>query len=577
MKRFHGRIENGCLTGVPSPESHGGIRVLWRGFVANRNELIAEARRRGEVLESPAEGELFAAAFRWWGPDLQKRVLGEYSVVATDGRAAVLTHDALGLRPLFYRPTSDSIEFASHLEDLVLRTGENGIDLAYVADHLLDDQHWGDHTPYRRLHRLPLGRTLHWTEGRLRERRTWDMASIAPVRFSNPGEVEERLRELIREAVLTACRADGPIWGELSGGLDSSTVMCVAAQAGVPLEAISIVFGRSRRADDSRWMREVLDRHPMPWHRIDGDDPLPFSVVPDRFCAEPHFGFVNWGWLSRYEEEVKADVVLTGLGGDQVFAGDHPTPHFLADHLLRPHRLRRELERWRTQDRAERSQLHWLLQAVVRPSIDFLTGRRLRHEGAPPAPDWVRPDFLRAHRGSRSGPQVLGRRCRTIGSQASCEEIYSYCNQDYLTNQVPLNFEYRSPLLYRPLVEFMHAVPWEEKVRPGEDRHLQRRALRGILPEKIRVRRSKTDADQPYYEGLRTGSAWIEALTRSPRIVEHGFVDADAWSDAVAAARFGQAEALPSFLATATLEIWLRQIEILKRVPERTDQVGVVE
>lgn len=567
MKRFLGAIENGTVSG--DPQTCGDVRVFWRGFIANRRELLDEARRRGEPAADPADGELFARAFRWWGADLQKHVLGEYAVVATDGRTAVLTHDALGLRPLFYRHAGSRLEFASHLEDLVARTGTGELDLEYVAEHLFADQHWGDHTPYRHLRRLRLGRTLVFRDGRLFERATWDLAAVRPLHL-RPEEYEERLRELIRDAVVGSSRAGGPVWAELSGGLDSSTVVCSASKAGIPLEAISVVFGRSKRADDSKWMREVLDRHPMPWHRIDGDDPLPFSELPRRFSAEPHFGFVNCGWLRRYEEEVRADVVLTGLGGDQVFVGDKPTPHFLADSIVRPHRMIAEVDAWRGADEAKRSRLHWMLNAVARPWLDFLRGRELRNEGAPPAAPW-----LPAHRAPRRrGAESLGRRAGSVGAQSFCEELYGYCNQLYPVNQATDAFEYRHPLLYRPLVEFMHAVPWEVKADPRGTRPLQRRALRGLLPERIRLRRSKTDADQPYYEGLRTGRAWIEALTDRPRLVELGLVEGAAWREAVSAARFGQAEFLSSFLATATLEIWLRQFESFRLPPPAADRVG---
>jgi hypothetical protein len=141
------------------------------------------------------------------------------------------------------------------------------------------------------------------------------------------------------------------------------------------------------------------------------------------------------------------------------------------------------------------------------------------------------------------------------------DTLSKICGRIANLNQFPIAFEFRHPLLHRPLVEFMLALPSSQKFDPETNRSLQRRALKSILPEAVRLRQEKTTFDQPFYEGLRQGKEWSRLLTVAPRVVERGIVDGARWIEAVKQARLGRTYSLAQFQAVATLEIWLRQRE----------------
>jgi hypothetical protein len=105
----------------------------------------------------------------------------------------------------------------------------------------------------------------------------------------------------------------------------------------------------------------------------------------------------------------------------------------------------------------------------------------------------------------------------------------------------------------------MSALPWAEKIRPGRDRVLQRRALQGRIPEVVRTRSIKSGTAEVIARGLLENPAAFRLLTEKPLIAQLGFVDEDRWTHTVSVARFGMFRALPSFLASACLEFWLRQ------------------
>lgn len=527
--RFRGRLERGILNADPVPERHEGCEVLCRGTA------------------SAAE---IARAWRQDGPEFPSRLLGEYAAVLFDGRELTLAHDGLGLLPLFYAPTRDGIEFASHLEDL--DPGE--LDEEYLADHLATGTQMGERTPFQRVRRLLPGRTMVWSDGRLRERRAWDLSQVRPIRLA---EYAGPFRDILAQAVASSARADGPVWADLSGGLDSSTIVCLAAPRGI--EAVSVVFSRSKEVDDAHWMEEVLKLHPIPWHRIDGDAALPYTELPDRYCAEPYFAMTNWGWRRMYEEAMSAAgarVLLTGMGGDQTLFGDGPEPLHISGW--------RELKAWRAADPTKRSLLFWILRTIVRPRIAHWLGRSPTRKPAP-VPPWIRPEYAKRAALADRIAKPAAPRCRSVADQNYADRVYGIASAMAIRAQVPRSFEYRNPLLDRRIIEFLFAAPWDEKLRPDGDRRLHRLAMQGILPEPIRLRRTKQGTSLPYTEGLRRGKAWTDALTNAPHLERMGIVDGALWREEVAQARMGRTFWLPSFVAAATLEIWLRQLESFKR------------
>jgi asparagine synthetase B (glutamine-hydrolysing) len=203
--------------------------LLWRGFISNTDELSQEAHGRGLHIRTGSIGELFAAAYRCWGDAMQSHVAGEYSLAIFDDRNAtlLLTHDAFGLVPMFYRPVSTGVIFASHLEDLVPAAGLEDLDEEYIADYVADCFYSCERTPFRSIRRVGFARSIICRSQRIIERQTFSFSN-ASLALADDREYEERFVLLLSQAVAgarkTQGKTQGPVWTELSGGLDSSTV-----------------------------------------------------------------------------------------------------------------------------------------------------------------------------------------------------------------------------------------------------------------------------------------------------------------------------------------------------------------
>jgi asparagine synthase (glutamine-hydrolysing) len=546
------------LVSKPVPFTAQGYQVCWRGYIANTAELVFEAQQRGERLERPSDGELFALAYGWWGADLPRRVLGEYAVVIYDGAQGMLllTHDELGLVPLFYSEMQDSLLAGSHLNDIIIETGIGELDEEYIIDYLAECWHLGKRTPYEHIRRVLPGQSILWKNGRLTERKTWTLGEILPLRYRDHRDYEEHLRP-----------ADGKVCCELSGGLDSSTVLaCAVRSGGKNTAAFSFIYGQSHTADERKWINTMLNAYPVPWHSIDADTVLPFTEMPTDFYGEPNVLLLNAARQRAYYEFLKAQnikVVLTGNGGDATFVGDVPDPYYLAD-LLRRFRLGElwtEINSWSLSSEKKRPPMYWLARFVLRPSWRRLRRQYIDYEltGIP----WIAERYSKRVAWAQRGSSTRALRSAAIGDTWFFERILRSAHSvsvSYAEKELPCAF--RQPLLHRPLVTYMCSVPWDIKLHPTCDRLLQRRAFESVLPDQIIRRGSKLGPDQTFYSGLEANAEWCERLTRNPRIVQRGYVLLNEWRHAVRQARVGRTVGIRFLLASASLEVWLQQLEL---------------
>jgi asparagine synthase (glutamine-hydrolysing) len=583
MTKFVGWIHKGnasSLQSSPAPLVEDGVKVLLRGFIADREDLIAVLAPSGMPTRCLTDSQLLAAAYRRWGEQFQSRMIGEYAYVLFDEhkRTLHLGHDALGLLPLFYADTSRFFAFSSHLEGMVALTGVGALDEEYIADCLASTTHFGHRTPYRHIRRLLPGQGLVITgNGRLRTFQAYDPADVRTLNLPTRSDYVEKCRWLVDKAVRSAIPPAGKVWCELSGGLDTSTVVSIAARLPeAAIEAVSMLFSRSQTADETHWIQIALKKNPIPWHSLDADLAPPFSKFPDRFHGEPNRSLILSGFYRPYDELMRVhgvQTVLTGHGGDAVFVGDGPEPYFLADMIpAKLGTLVGSVRDWASAAPEERPSAYWLRRYGVAPAICRRLGRRVTTSPFQ-IPEWLRRDYVSAMRlgarqSRRRSPSGL-----SIGNEYFWERIRTTSHLVSIdVYQRLADFEYRSPLLYLPLVQFMLATPWVEKLRPDQDRYLQREALRGILPKEIRLRRGKSSANQTMFEGFNRNLDWIDFLTTGCHLIERGYVDAAQWQLAVAHARYGLCTSPPHFLTACILEAWFKKLaEAPAALPDLTN------
>jgi asparagine synthetase B (glutamine-hydrolysing) len=568
----HFHVPSATLTGSPRPSVCQGLHLLFHGNITNPASITEQAQLNGFPLsKSPAvEHELLAVAYRIWEERLSLHVLGEFSMALCDlsRRRLVLCGDTLGMYPLFYCSNEERIAFAQYLEDLLPIVPTGPLDEEYIADFLVKGEHSGDRTPFANIRRLMPGEALVFEPDSVIRSRPWDWRRVGRHPKITFQDAADTLLVLLRQAVDSCVTGQAKVWCELSGGLDSSTIASLAhPRRKTNLEALTMVYPETEEADETDWVSQVLDHYPMPWHRLDADSLPPFSSPPTRFLSEPSESLLNEGLLQTYRRmaaDSNVSAILSGEGGDAVFVGEGAEPFYWADYLLAGSltALWRSSRTWAKASATRRSFVYWLRRYAFTPAWRFTCGQSIYTPEVRELPNWFDPAYIRkqnleARRQNRSDiPRMRpGRQFQAACVAGSAHSVRA----GYRNQKEP--FQFRFPLLHRPLVEFMFAVPWKLKLEADANRMLQRHALRGILPEKIRVRRDKQGPTKIYFEGLRRSQFWVDLLTRQPRLVERGYVVKSVWQDTVQKMRYGVAPSLKDFLSSAILEAWLQQLE----------------
>jgi len=532
--------------------------IFFRGYLTNQAEL---AQRIG--LGNAAERcvvDVIGECYKRWGRALPGVLDGQFALVIADRTTGdiLLTRDALGVVPLYWSLKADTLRFATRVRDLVDGDARKALNLKEVRRFILFGA-VSDETVYSAIRRLEPGTSMWIHNGTIARDVTWDPRSLKSIIYRRSDEYVEHFVDLVHKSVEGALKNCQSGWIALSGGLDSNTILPPALKYCPGLQAFSIVAPQWPEEDESKWIKRIVAARGLPWHPINAEEVLPFSEFPQGFCGSPDTGVIHQRFRSALNTLVGANVLLTGDGGDS-FMGSQmgPVPSHLADPIFKGDLsgVIRDLNQWRQQSKPTRSKAYWLFHGFILPALRHLLGRNVRPPHYHLHPPWLR--FSRRLKfGSRAQqPKSVAPRCRTPGQQAILDDLWQ-CAEDPVFDRL---YSSRHPLFYRPLFEFLWAIPWSQKHLPLCDRYIQRRALKGFVDEDIRTRISFGLGTRTFVEGLHRSKQWKDYLCEGPEMAELGLVDAEKWRQAIQQACAGQTKAEPLLVRAIGVEVWLKQL-----------------
>lgn len=549
-----------------------GHMLAWDGRLDNRRELLSQLR---DYLDrSPSDVELVTASYLHWDTDFLPHLIGDFALSLWDQatRTLLLARDAFGTRPLYYQVSSQRIVWSSDLASLLdVSPRSIAVDREYVAGYLNNIPEL-DRTAYKSIHSVPPGFALIVRHDRIEKREFWRPDPDYQISYRRDSDYEEHFRELFRDAVHCRLRSDGPVWAELSGGLDSSSIVCTADQIvesgeseTAQVETASYVYDNSPASDERRFIREVEHRRGRAGHYFHEDESVGRFRELDLagiIRPNPIYRFTaRHNWVRARMQQTGSRVLLSGVAGDNVMWGGLEVSPQLADLLvqLKLRSLHRQVTRWSHSTRGSYAGTLWcgavlpiLPQALRhRFSAQSATSTLIDQHCAKRVRMWERSTnrtdswgFKRPS--ARAHSSMLSAAIRAV---ASC----------YYRDRVPT--EYRFPFLHRPLVEFLLAIPIEQHLRPGENRSLQRRALKQVLPPAILRRRSKRWPTEALCRTLANNWHQVDWLFKEPRVCEYGFVDAQAFATTAKGIRHGVQNMAADLTVILSVELWLRALE----------------
>lgn len=544
-----------------------------RPLLARRGALLAAGDVRlddraavaawgGVRADGATDLELVLAAYAARGAGCLEGMAGDFSLALWDESRGTLTamRDPFGVRGLYLAEVDGMLLLASR-PAVLGREGE--LDEEWVADFLVGAMVPPERTVWGGVRAVAPGQVVTWRGGTLSRRRYWSAADFAPEAAVNERAAVESFRALLEEAVRARTGGGVPVWSQLSGGLDSSSIVCVAQAlagegrgagiAGTLTLVETLGDGDERKYSDAvvrRWgVRNETVENPWAW-QDDG--------APPPLTDEPRAHYPFWARDREMVARVRGAggrVLLSGQGSDHYLGGNQG---FITD-LLAAGRVRAglgELMRFSVAGR----QSFWtgLGRQGIHPFLPtWLKVRRARpHEQIP---EWLDPGFVRGL-GVAGRLPVVRRLAVPRGTSFFAHDVAAELEGlAGMLERGPFQdgIEMRYPFLHRPLVEHSLRLPPSMRIRPGGGKHVLREAMRGILPEEIRTRRGKGGIDARLLWALNRERARLDDLLRDPEIARRGWVRADALRAATERARQGEVRSLPFLLCSLALETWL--------------------
>lgn len=456
----------------PMSSQDGRFWISFNGEVYNYQELRKQLS--GYTFRSQTDTEVVLAAYDRWGENCLDHLIGMFAFLLWDEREQKLfaARDRFGVKPMYYRKQTTALLVASEIKGLFAAGVEPDRDQLTWANYLT----WGvcdnsERTFWRGIKSLPPGCILEWQDGETRVRRWYDVAKRAGTDYDRrPVEtVKEEYLALLQESVRLRFRSDVPVGINLSGGLDSSTllglVQLIQGEAS-DVAAYTFITG-DRNYDELPWVTKMLSRtqHPLAVCQLRAED-VPAIAESVQFHQDEPFGGLPTLCYARLFEQARADgikVLLDGQGMDEQWAG---YSYYAAA----------------TNGNGHANIVQGTNESPVRPECLTSEFRLLAEPFEPPHPF---PDSLRnlQYRDARYTKIPRALRFNDRVSMRSSTEL-------------------REPFLDHRLFELALKQPPERKINGGISKWLLREMTKSLLPQGV-VEAPKRPLQTPQREWLR--------------------------------------------------------------------------
>jgi asparagine synthase (glutamine-hydrolysing) len=492
----------------PMQTTDGAYTITFNGEIYNYRELRAELQQAGHLFRTHTDTEVILHAYQQWGQECLSRFNGMWAFAIWDRSQQILfcSRDRLGVKPFYYALHKGAFFFGSEIKQILAATGMPRSANPFTVLHFLE---WGlvDHssaTFFEGIQQLPGGHCLILEPNKPLEPkiyRYWDLPTEPQVDISDDDAIRE-FRRLFESAVQLRLRSDVPVGVSLSGGLDSSAVVCTAKHLApqITFQTFSACFD-DVEIDEREYVRAVVQE-------IHGDSHSAFpqgSAFWSKLKTLIHHhdepvgspgAYAQWCVMSDAHAH-GVPVLLGGQGGDETLCGYQKYQFFYWWHLLRraDPQFFRESFLWVSQGT---SSDNWTLSAAARylPGFfraPFSLSNRICTEQM--------QRMSREERPALGSGRTLAERQKTDLTYSSIPALLHHEDRTSMAHSV----ESRLPFLDYRLVEFLVRCPPSLKLRDGWSKWLLREALTEILPKKIRLRRTKLGFNTPETKWLRLG------------------------------------------------------------------------
>ena len=577
----------------PICNEDGTVWIVFNGEIYNYRELRQDLKSKGHVFKTQTDTEVIVHLYEEFGDACVEKLRGMFAFAIWDGRnqTLFLARDRVGIKPLYYRLTDESIIFGSEIKTILGDPEVSPEVVPAMVDRFLTFLYMpGEETLFRGIRKLAPGSYLVVKRGKVQIKSYWDL-HFAPAQQS-VREAEHRFLELMEESVGMHMVSDVPVGFLLSGGIDSTAMLGFAVgKTGHKLSSFTIGFSDPSVTDERPYARLVAAKYGSEHHEmtIDADSFVDFLPKYVRHMEEPvcEPPAVALYYVSKLAKEF-VKVLISGEGGDEAFAG---YPNYLSMLWLeRIKRVGKPISNMlsaavRSLAPARLAKFAPLLRTPFdsyyysRTSTPFASFNRL-------AKELYSDDFMSCSLEGNAAEPVLRYLRSTAGNDVLNRMLYvdtkTWLPDDLLIKADKItmanSIELRVPFLDHKMLEFAASLPVSHKVHGFTTKYLAKKALGQRVPQAI-LNRRKTGFPVPYNSWL-SGQLkdWLHDILLDRKTVARGYFRKAAVEKLLQ--ENGRSGAYPKELfSLAVLELWHREFlegEIARDAPLVTDPSGLV-
>ena len=504
----------------PLSASGEDVHISFDGFLIYSKALRQELCDQGMAAHTAADAELALLSYLAWDDDCARHLDGEFAFVVWDGRKQLVfcAGDHAGLRPLHYHWDGKALLVASDIGAILAALPEKPApNLAYLAQHVANAWYTHEVTPWEGIQRLPPACSLTVDAAGPDIQVYWELPTNVTIRYGSDAEYVEHYRNVLCDSVVAVSNTDAPLACDVSGGLDSSAIFCLAdrllEEGRLPapeLVGMTLKAPQGTWADEARYV-EAVERHtgrtihraelfcpPLAWFTQQGENDQRLPFLPNSVMLRaPAIAAAQQG----------CRVQLVGQGGDQWLDGH---PHHIRQDLAAgdwPALARGLKADWDGMGAGwtARQTIRQLLSAAIPDGWRAAVLRRLERRSANQHGESdhmltaeMRREIadLRNRYFDKTSKGSADRRLKTRKiSFPFALLVYDMLNLQSARDGI----EYRHPMMTRKFMEFSATTPENIRWRGGTTKFIHRQAMVGMMPPEIIERHTKAGFNQVFH------------------------------------------------------------------------------
>lgn len=570
----------------PFFSADGQFVLTYNGELYNYLEIRAELEAKGYQFKTESDTEVLANAFQEWQTDCLEKLNGMFAFAVWDEREKSLTlvRDRAGIKPLYYAKSGEKIVFASEIK-AILASKLLRAELDYEGLHQFLTFLWTVHdkTLFKNIYQLPPAHFLTWKNGEISVKEWWDLDFSREEKGKSEDFWRERVLDVLDKSVRMEMLADVPLGAFLSGGVDSSSIVALMTRHAPKISTYTTGISAEDLAfdiipDDVEWSRRVAEILPIDYHETQLTPDLTALLPKLVYHADaPVIDMAIPSFLISEQSRTTQKVMLSGMGGDEVFAG---YPRQLAMKLAGatdfiPSAVRKPL--MQTVDAMLYGGLKGKLTAPLRNAKKFARSAgqdfENRYLGF--------GTYFSDERKTRLYSENLRDSTKNFDAYAQHKRFFEKCRAasplnrllyvDFKTfmpalnldttdkTSMAANLEVRVPFLNHELVSLSEKIPAALKIKGLKRKYILKKAAESLLPKEI-IWRKKAGFGAPIRSWLRASlKPMIDDLLSEETIKRRGLFDAKEVRQILELNQSGKEDFNLQVFQLLNFEIWMRE------------------